>query len=200
MSVDFSVQFLKTARLIIMSNLVKSKDSQWLQLEVCREFQKNNCLKTDETCSNAHPSQHVEIINGKVIACYDSCKSRCNREVCKYYHPSSNLMEQLLLKGRNHLATKNELTQNVPVMPSIFIPVSSGLHVSNPEPTFKTRIGTKRSVDVLSDNFYPAMFCKRPALDGIQFPFTPTVQYQPIFQFPAPAERKFLLKLFNSDN
>ena len=176
-----------------MSNLVKSKDSQWLQLDVCREFLTNNCPNSEETCNNAHPGQHVEILNGKVVACYDSCKGRCNREVCKYYHPSSVLMEQLLLKGRSHLATKAELTQqHVPVLPPMFIPVPTGLQIGHTEATLKTRGGTKRSLQVLPESFYPAMFCKRPALDGIQFPqFTSTVQYQPFFQFPAPAERKF---------
>lgn len=182
-----------------MSNLVKSKDSQWLQLEVCREFQKNNCPRSDETCCNAHPGQHVEIINGKVIACYDSCKGRCNREVCKYYHPSSSLMEQLLLKGRNHLALKTEMTQHVPLIPPMFIPIPAGLQLHHTE-TPKTGNGTKRSVDVLNDSFYPAMLCKRPALEGIQLPFTPTLQYQPVFQFPTPAERKFFLELFTSEN
>lgn len=80
-----------------MSNLVKYKDSQWLQLEICREFQRNSCPRTDETCKYAHPSQHVEVVDGKVMACYDSCKGRCSREVCKYYHPSSYLIDTVKL-------------------------------------------------------------------------------------------------------
>lgn len=194
MNAECSLQFLNTARLITMSNLVKSKDSQWLQVEVCLEFQKNNCPNSDETCPLAHPSQYVEIVNGKVIACYDSCKGRCSREVCKYYHPSPGLMEQLLLKGRSHLAAKSELTQ-VPV----FMPVPPNFQINPVEPALKARVGTKRSLEVLPD-FYPTMYCKRTALEGIPFSFNPTMQYQPVFQFPTPAERKFSAELFISDN
>ena len=50
------------------------KDTRWLTLEVCREFQRNKCNRSDTECKFAHPPAHVEIINGKVIACYDSLK------------------------------------------------------------------------------------------------------------------------------
>lgn len=50
------------------------KDTRWLTLEVCREFQRNKCNRTDTDCKFAHPPPHVEIVNGKVIACYDSLK------------------------------------------------------------------------------------------------------------------------------
>ena len=50
------------------------KDTRWLTLEVCREFQRNKCNRSETECKFAHPLAHVEIINGKVIACYDSLK------------------------------------------------------------------------------------------------------------------------------
>lgn len=50
------------------------KDSRWLQLEVCREFQRGQCSRTDTECKFAHPPAHVEIQNGRVTACYDSIK------------------------------------------------------------------------------------------------------------------------------
>jgi hypothetical protein len=50
------------------------KDTRWLTLEVCREFQRNKCNRNETECKFAHPPAHVEIINGKVIACYDSLK------------------------------------------------------------------------------------------------------------------------------
>ena len=50
------------------------KDTRWLTLEVCREFQRNKCNRTETDCKFAHPQPHVEIVNGKVIACYDSLK------------------------------------------------------------------------------------------------------------------------------
>ncbi|GFY64051.1 muscleblind-like protein 1 [Trichonephila inaurata madagascariensis] len=51
------------------------KDSRWLQLEVCREYQRNKCSRPDTECKFAHPPAHVEVQNGRVIACYDSIKS-----------------------------------------------------------------------------------------------------------------------------
>jgi muscleblind protein len=91
------------------------KDSRWLQLEVCREAQRNKCSRSDEECKFAHPPAHVEIQNGRVVACYDSIKGRCNREnpPCKYYHPPQHLKDQLLINGRNHLAMKNILVQQM---------------------------------------------------------------------------------------
>ncbi|GFU56984.1 muscleblind-like protein 1 [Nephila pilipes] len=57
------------------------KDSRWLQLEVCREYQRNKCSRPDTECKFAHPPAHVEVQNGRVIACYDSIKTvkRINR-------------------------------------------------------------------------------------------------------------------------
>jgi len=89
------------------------KDSRWLQLEVCREYQRNKCSRSDQECKFAHPQPHVEVQNGKVTACFDSIKGRCNREKppCKYFHPPQHLKEQLLINGRNNLAIKNALMQ-----------------------------------------------------------------------------------------
>ncbi|GIY53872.1 muscleblind-like protein 1 [Caerostris darwini] len=56
------------------------KDSRWLQLEVCREYQRNKCSRPDTECKFAHPPAHVEVQNGRVIACYDSIKYPCNLE------------------------------------------------------------------------------------------------------------------------
>ena len=50
------------------------KDTRWLTLEVCREFQRNKCNRSENECKFAHPPAHVEVTNGKVIACYDSLK------------------------------------------------------------------------------------------------------------------------------
>jgi len=98
-----------------VNSLLSGKDSRWLQLEVCREFQRNKCSRTDQDCKFAHPPPNVEIQNGKVTACYDSIKARCNREKppCKYFHPPQHLKDQLLINGRNHLALKNALLQQM---------------------------------------------------------------------------------------
>lgn len=98
-----------------MSTLLNQKDSRWLQLEVCRENQRQKCTRSDADCKFAHPPTNVEVQNGRVTACYDSIKGRCNREkpACKYFHPPQHLKDQLLINGRNHLALKNALAQQM---------------------------------------------------------------------------------------
>ncbi|KAK6112350.1 hypothetical protein QQG55_47365 [Brugia pahangi] len=102
----------------LMSQLLNVKDSRWLQLEVCREFQRGQCSRSDIECKFAHPPPHVDVQNGRVTACYDSIKGRCTREnpKCKYLHPPQHLKDQLLINGRNNLALKNlictQLNQN----------------------------------------------------------------------------------------
>lgn len=60
--------------MVNMNNLLNIKDSRWLQLEVCREFQRNKCTRPDTECKFAHPPANVEVQNGRVTACYDSIK------------------------------------------------------------------------------------------------------------------------------
>lgn len=62
--------------MVNMNNLLNIKDSRWLQLEVCREFQRNKCTRPDTECKFAHPPPNVEVQNGRVTACYDSIKVR----------------------------------------------------------------------------------------------------------------------------
>ncbi|XP_067626831.1 uncharacterized protein mbl isoform X27 [Eurosta solidaginis] len=103
------------AAVVHVNSLLNGKDSRWLQLEVCREFQRNKCTRQDTECKFAHPPANVEVQNGKVTACYDSIKGRCNRDKppCKYFHPPQHLKDQLLINGRNHLALKNALMQQM---------------------------------------------------------------------------------------
>ncbi|XP_053680317.1 uncharacterized protein LOC128731236 [Anopheles nili] len=107
------------AAVVNMTNLLNGKDSRWLQLEVCREYQRNKCSRPDTECKFAHPPANVEVQNGRVTACYDSIKGRCNREKppCKYFHPPQHLKDQLLINGRNHLALKNALMQQMGISP-----------------------------------------------------------------------------------
>lgn len=60
--------------MVNMNNLLNGKDSRWLQLEVCREFQRQKCTRPDTECKFAHPPANVEVQNGRVTACYDSIK------------------------------------------------------------------------------------------------------------------------------
>lgn len=59
-----------------LNNMINAKDSRWLQLEVCREYQRSKCSRSDSECKFAHPPANVEVQNGRVIACYDSIKVR----------------------------------------------------------------------------------------------------------------------------
>ncbi|XP_047475398.1 muscleblind-like protein 2a [Penaeus chinensis] len=60
--------------MVNVNNFLNVKDSRWLQLEVCREFQRNKCTRPDTECKFAHPPPNVEVQNGRVTACYDSIK------------------------------------------------------------------------------------------------------------------------------
>lgn len=54
------------------------RDTKWLTLEVCREFQRGTCSRPDTECKFAHPSKSCQVENGRVIACFDSLKvSKC---------------------------------------------------------------------------------------------------------------------------
>lgn len=58
----------------MVNHLMNVKDSRWLQVEVCREFQRGQCSRSELECKFAHPAPHVEVQNGRVTACYDSIK------------------------------------------------------------------------------------------------------------------------------
>nr|CDS34419.1 muscleblind protein [Hymenolepis microstoma] len=85
------------------------KDSRWLTLEVCRQYQRKMCSRDENECKFAHPPPHVDVQNGRVICCYDSIKGKCQRHdpPCKYFHPPQHLRELLLQNGRNNLILKN---------------------------------------------------------------------------------------------
>uniref|UniRef100_A0AAQ4RBF3 Muscleblind like splicing regulator 2 n=1 Tax=Gasterosteus aculeatus aculeatus TaxID=481459 RepID=A0AAQ4RBF3_GASAC len=84
-------------------NISSVRDTKWLTLEVCRQFQRGNCSRSDEECKFAHPPKSCQVDNGRVVACFDSLKGRCSRENCKYLHPPSHLKTQLEINGRNNL-------------------------------------------------------------------------------------------------
>ncbi|XP_074657672.1 uncharacterized protein LOC141910780 isoform X2 [Tubulanus polymorphus] len=107
-----------------MMNLANVKDSRWLTLEVCREYQRNKCTRPDTECKFAHPPAHVEVQNGRVTCCFDSIKGKCQRKEppCKYLHPPQHLREQLLQNGKNNLILKNlqmQVAQAYGMMPMI---------------------------------------------------------------------------------
>ena len=86
------------AAMVNMTSLLNGKDSRWLQLEVCREFQRNKCSRQDTECKFAHPPANVEVQNGKVTACYDSIK------VSSYYYCFSNINLQKKKKTKKTIS------------------------------------------------------------------------------------------------
>ncbi|VDM05853.1 unnamed protein product [Schistocephalus solidus] len=60
------------------------KDSRWLTLEVCRQFQRKMCSRDENECKFAHPPPQVDVQNGRVICCYDSIKVRLCPNVCDF--------------------------------------------------------------------------------------------------------------------
>ncbi|XP_046883257.1 muscleblind-like protein 1 isoform X4 [Hypomesus transpacificus] len=90
-------------------NMAHMRDTKWLTLEVCREFQRGTCSRTDQECKFAHPAKSCQVENGRVIACFDSLKGRCSRENCKYLHPPPHLKTQLEINGRNNLIQQKNM-------------------------------------------------------------------------------------------
>lgn len=62
-------------------SMTMGRDTKWLTLEVCREFQRGTCSRSDAECKFAHPSRSCHVENGRVIACFDSLKVSMN---CRY--------------------------------------------------------------------------------------------------------------------
>jgi len=121
-----------------VNTMLNQKDSRWLQLEVCREYQRQKCSRPDGECKFAHPPANVEVQSGRVTACYDSIKARCNREkpACKYFHPPQHLKDQLLINGRNHLALKNALAHQIhqqQILPGQLPTVFSNPYIGAPQ-------------------------------------------------------------------
>ncbi|XP_075058113.1 muscleblind-like protein 1 isoform X18 [Mixophyes fleayi] len=90
-------------------SMAQIRDTKWLTLEVCREFQRGTCSRPDTECKFAHPSKSCQVENGRVIACFDSLKGRCSRENCKYLHPPPHLKTQLEINGRNNLIQQKNM-------------------------------------------------------------------------------------------
>lgn len=164
------------------------RDSQWLQLDVCHEFLRGKCGKLGD-CKFAHPMTHVDVVDGKVMACYDSFKGRCRRVTppCKYYHPTPPLMDVLVQRGKNHVAMKNS-TQFSSILSDVSAVMQQQHSMGIEIPTTSKTQGTKRSAEMVSNEIpIEMMYFKRPtlapsaalSLPMIQVPFLPQPIYQP---------------------
>lgn len=119
------------------------KDSRWLTLEVCREFQRSKCSRTENECKFAHPPPHVEVQNGRVTCCFDSIKGKCQRKEppCKYLHPPQHLREQLLQNGKNNLILRNLQMQYIAAGLQPMIPAGGAYPVNEQQPQVQNSTG-----------------------------------------------------------
>ncbi|XP_064832945.1 muscleblind-like protein 2a isoform X4 [Oncorhynchus masou masou] len=118
-------------------NISSVRDTKWLTLEVCRQFQRGTCSRSDEECKFAHPPTSCQVENGRVIACFDSLKGRCSRENCKYLHPPSHLKTQLEINGRNNLIQQKTAAAMLAQQMHFMIPGTS----MQPVPAFNVAQG-----------------------------------------------------------
>ncbi|XP_029695388.1 muscleblind-like protein 2a isoform X6 [Takifugu rubripes] len=110
-------------------NIASIRDTKWLTLEVCRQFQRGTCSRSDEECKFAHPPKSCQVENGRVIACFDSLKGRCTRENCKYLHPPAHLKTQLEINGRNNLIQQKTAAAMLAQQMQFMIPSTTMQHV-----------------------------------------------------------------------
>ncbi|XP_036396434.1 muscleblind-like protein 2a isoform X4 [Megalops cyprinoides] len=118
-------------------NIASIRDTKWLTLEVCRQFQRGTCSRSDEECKFAHPPKSCQVENGRVIACFDSLKGRCTRENCKYLHPPAHLKTQLEINGRNNLIQQKTAAAMLAQQMQFMIPGTS----MQPVPSFPVTQG-----------------------------------------------------------
>ena len=75
-------------------NVAPVRDTKWLTLEVCRQFQRGTCSRSDEECKFAHPPKSCQVENGRVIACFDSLKVRertsCVTSIARWTFPTGS--------------------------------------------------------------------------------------------------------------
>lgn len=157
-------------------NSLKSKDNQWLQVDVCSEFMIGKCIES--TCNLAHPSANVEIVEGKVVSCFDSLRDKCRRSSCKFYHPSDHLIDLLFSKTKQSAKVKSHTQasnvhfvtidkfpqaqqQAIAYQSPIQIASASLFDVTNEAPNRVDKRCAENSVDAIAETFYPSIFLKR---------------------------------------
>ncbi|CAB1336978.1 unnamed protein product [Coregonus sp. 'balchen'] len=73
---------LRAVMAVSMGSMAMGRDTKWLTLEVCREFQRGTCSRSDAECKFAHPARSCHVENGRVIACFDSLKTHTTQPTC----------------------------------------------------------------------------------------------------------------------
>ncbi|CAF1040952.1 unnamed protein product [Rotaria sordida] len=148
----------------LLTSIANVKDSRWLTLEVCREFQRGKCTRSEQECKFAHPSTHVEVNSGKVIACFDSLKGKCNRTnpPCKYLHPPQHLRDILLQNGRNNLILRS-IAMNIAANQAMY--PQTATHLSYPNGAI-IQNPLQQSASIAS---YPQISSAGPAQSALVF-------------------------------
>ena len=126
----------------------KARDSSWLQVEVCRDFQRKSCFKGPDRpmCRFAHPEEAILVKDGRVICCYDflkvtytvtryeyilkfiySIQDSCMRDKCGYFHPPPHIKGRLVLAAKHFGMMRRSMVHAVVMMPqSPLSPVYDG--------------------------------------------------------------------------
>ncbi|XP_016366725.1 muscleblind-like protein 3 isoform X15 [Sinocyclocheilus rhinocerous] len=160
-------------------NVTMGRDTKWLTLEVCREFQRGTCSRSDTECKFAHPSRTCHVENGRVIACFDSLKGRCTRDNCKYLHPPPHLKTQLEINGRNNLIQQKTAAAMLAQQMQFMLP---GAQL---QPIVRSHFNNQQHHDRFSwlENFALLSLVVFVSLIQTSFPVTPSLANSPSMAF-----------------
>ncbi|XP_076139083.1 muscleblind-like protein 1 isoform X2 [Alosa pseudoharengus] len=180
-------------------NVTPIRDTKWLTLEVCREFQRGTCSRPDSECKFAHPAKSCQVENGRVIACFDSLKGRCSRENCKYLHPPPHLKTQLEINGRNNLIQQKNMAMLAQQL-QLTNAMMPGTQLQ-PVPMFSMAPSLATNATAAAAAFNPYLGPVSPGLMPTDImPSTPVlVTSSPNVQVPAAAAAAAAQKLMRTD-
>ncbi|XP_065056102.1 muscleblind-like protein 2a [Rhopilema esculentum] len=105
---------------------VKVRDPRWLQVQVCQDFIAHKCPRTEGECAYAHPPANCIVEAGKVTACFDAMKGRCQRDKCKYFHPPKHISEHLESLGKAYQQQRVASYHRDHVFPHSHMPFTEG--------------------------------------------------------------------------
>lgn len=85
------------------------------RLEICRDYIRGTCERGIDTCKFSHPpldilqkgdQSMIDTSDNTVIVCMDAVKGRCQRPLCKYFHPPTHLISEV--KHRQTLMSQDQ--------------------------------------------------------------------------------------------
>uniref|UniRef100_A0A8C1T2J3 Muscleblind like splicing regulator 2 n=1 Tax=Cyprinus carpio TaxID=7962 RepID=A0A8C1T2J3_CYPCA len=87
------------------------------KMEVCREFQRGSCCRGETDCRFAHPTDStvIDSADNTVTVCMDHVRGNCNRDKCKYFHPTAH--QHLQLQTRQTLSPAATATVRAITLP-----------------------------------------------------------------------------------